>query len=393
LAHLTKALVEASKPLDGKHETFIWDDELRGLGLRITDTGFKSFVWQGRVKGGRMRRLTLKPYYPLLTVAQARHKWVEIKDRVARGEDPTTERKREREESTLGDLIDAYLKDGEVRGLRSLPRARRRLEQHVARWRTRKASDISRDEVARLHAKIAEERGHVIANRTVTLLRTVFNYGADRGLFKGENPAGRIKLYREQRRERFLNADELTRVNEALAAEPNEYWRAYFALALLLGTRRSELLAARWADIELGVKPTLRLPATKTGEPHLLPLPEAAVAILEKLPSLHASDWVFPGDGATGHLVEVKKAWQRIRQRAGVEDVTVHDLRRTLGSWLASQGSSLLLIGKALHHRSPRATEIYARLDLDPVREALERNARLMLGANAYGVEDDANAT
>jgi integrase len=168
--------------------------------------------------------------------------------------------------------------------------------------------------------------------------------------------------------------------------------------AVLLGTRRSELLAARWADV-VGIgtpKPTLRLPVTKTGNPHLLPLPEAAARILDGLPSrADSAEFVFPGAGRKGHLVEVKVAWRRIGSRAGVDDVTVHDLRRTLGSWLASQGYSLLLIGKALHHKSPRATEIYSRLDLDPVREALERNAALMLGitngaSGEDGADDDA---
>jgi integrase len=90
---------------------------------------------------------------------------------------------------------------------------------------------------------------------------------------------------------------------------------------------------------------------------------------------------VFPGNGGTGHLVEPKKAWQRIRNRAGVPDVRLHDLRRTLGSWLAGQGYSLPLIGRALNHTNVATTQIYARLNLDPVREALDRNAELMLRA------------
>ena len=87
---------------------------------------------------------------------------------------------------------------------------------------------------------------------------------------------------------------------------------------------------------------------------------------------------MFPGPGACGHLVEPAKAWQRIRRRANLTDARIHDLRRTLGSWLASAGYSLPLIGKALNHSQPATTAIYARLDLDPVREALERNAALV---------------
>jgi integrase len=374
--HITKALVQNIKT-PSRDQVCIWDDQLKGFGVRITNNGFRSFVFQTRIKG-RLRRITLKPEYPILSVAQARHKATELKAAIGRGEDPIEEKRRERAEPIFGDIADAYLKDAELRGLKARARSKQRLDAHTAKWRTRRLSDVSRDDVAKLHDQIAEARGQVIANRTVTLIRTVFNHAADRGLFTGENPAGRIKLFHEQPRRRFLSAEELGRVNKALADEPSEYWRAYFALTLLLGTRKTELLAARWADVDLKAR-TLRLPSTKSGQPHLLPLPQPAAAILEALPSRGSSEWVFPGGGKSGHLVEPRKAWERIREAAKVMDVTIHDLRRTLGSWLAANGCSLLLIGKALNHQSQRSTEIYSQLNLDPVREALERNARLML--------------
>jgi integrase len=210
----------------------------------------------------------------------------------------------------------------------------------------------------------------------------MFNIARDLRLCAGDNPAARIKLFREEKRERFLSPEEMHRVNDALAQEPNEYWRAYFPLSLMLGTRKTELLAARWADVDLDQR-TLRLPMTKAGRSHLLPLPNPVVEMLQALPSRGEGEWLFPGRGATGHLAEVASAWQRIRARAGVPDVRVHDLRRTLGSWLAAQGYSLPLIGRALNHSNSVSTAVYARLQLDPVREALERNAALMLAGSA----------
>jgi integrase len=111
------------------------------------------------------------------------------------------------------------------------------------------------------------------------------------------------------------------------------------------------------------------------------PLPNAAVEILKALP--RSSEYVFPGAGTSGHLTEVAKVWRRIRKRAGVPDARIHDLRRTLGSWLAAQGYSLPLIGRALNHTNVSTTQIYARLDLEPVRDALEKNAELMFGPAA----------
>jgi integrase len=142
-----------------------------------------------------------------------------------------------------------------------------------------------------------------------------------------------IKLFREQRRERYLSPEELARVNQALLEEPDWRWRAYFPLALMLGIRKSEPLPMRWQDIDLNVR-TWRIPETKTGKSHLLPLPAPVMVILDSVPSRGTSEWVFLGNSAVGHIVEPAKAWQRIRARARVSDVRIHDLRHTLASWM-----------------------------------------------------------
>jgi integrase len=96
---------------------------------------------------------------------------------------------------------------------------------------------------------------------------------------------------------------------------------------------------------------------------------------------VNGNPYVFPGQNRTGHLQNMKRIWDRIRMKAGIRDVRFHDLRRTVGSWLAGSGESLQLIGKVLNHRDVSTTAIYARLNLDPVRQALERNASKMLKA------------
>ena len=247
-------------------------------------------------------------------------------------------------------------------------------------WNSRRLSDIARADVARLHAKIGEDHGHYAANRTLALLRTMFNLARVWELFKGENPAQASSCFAKQKRERYLNPEELAAVNRALLEEPDWRWRAYFPLALMLGTRKSELLAMRWADIDMERR-TWRIPETKAGNSHLLPLPGPAVAMLSGLPSRGKSDWVFPGDGAAGHIVEPAKAWQRVRARANVADVRIHDLRHTLASWLVAQGFNLPLIGRALNHTQTATTARYAHLALDPVRAALEQTAALMVAA------------
>ncbi|MGO9266211.1 MAG: tyrosine-type recombinase/integrase [Candidatus Binataceae bacterium] len=379
---ITKNLVErASSPPRG--QGFIRDDGIEGFALRLTAGGAKSFVWEGRIKG-RTRRVTIGQF-PDLSVAIARIRAQKIRSAVAEGYDPSEEGRAERAQPTFADLVEAYFERHANKHKRES--SVRADEWYLAKyvpssWRSRRLSDIGRNDVEKLHAAIGEAHGPYGANHTVRLLRCMLNLARDWKLLKGDNPAARIKLFKEERRERYLSPDELERVNEALAQEPDWRWRAYFPLALMLGARRSELLSLRWADIDLNQR-TLRLRETKAGRPHFLPLPGLAITLLEKLPSHLKSDWVFPSDRSGGHIVEPAKAWQRIRNRAAVQDVRIHDLRHTLASWLVAEGFSLPLIGRALNHRHNSTTERYAHLALDPIREALEQNAVRMFGGRS----------
>lgn len=179
-----------------------------------------------------------------------------------------------------------------------------------------------------------------------------------------------------------MSDDELSRVLAAIADEPDVRWRVYFRLLLILGSRRTELLSARWEHVDLD-KSVWYLPDTKAKRSHVLPLPPDAVGLLRSLPSLGKSEFVFPGVGKAGHMMEPKKAWDRIRTAAKIPDVRVHDLRRTLGSRLAMSGESLHLIAKVLNHSQLATTQIYARLGLAPMRAALEKNAAAMMELSA----------
>jgi integrase len=375
---LTKDSIEKAKlPEPGKKERFIRDDIVRGLGVRVTATGKKSFVFEARIKG-RPRRLTIGRW-PDLNIVMAREKAMEICTAIARGEDPATDAKEAHKELTFGDLTAAYMDRHARPHKRSADEDENILRRYIPKgWNGRRLSDISRNEIAKLHARIGDEHGHYAANRTLALLRTMFNLARDWELFKADNPADGIKHFKEQKRERYLSPEELQRVNAALLEEPDWRWRAYFPIVLMLGTRRSELLAMRWADIDVTAR-TWRIPETKAGNTHLLPLSAPVMAILESLPSKDKSEWCFPGDGASGHLMEPAKAWQRIRNRAGVPDVRIHDLRHTLASWLVAQGFNLPLVGRALNHTQVSTTARYAHLALDPVRAALEQTAALMV--------------
>ena len=247
--------------------------------------------------------------------------------------------------------------------------------------------------MVRLHRTIAQEHGHYAANLLASLLRTIFDRARLWGMLKEENPVRAVEFFQEEKRERFLTAEEIARLDQALMSEADWRWRAFFPLSLLLGTRRGELATARWADIDFA-QAVRRIPNTKSGRPHLLPLPRPAVQILEGLPSRHNSEWVFPGEKTSTSITAPSPAWQRIRRKAGLNGdenvrnsaVRQHDLRRTLGSWLAASGYSLPLIGRALNHANVSTTAVYARLDLDHVRRTLEDNVAMMLAAGTQMV-------
>ena len=231
-----------------------------------------------------------------------------------------------------------------------------------------------------LHGRIGKQNGRYAANRVLTFLRAMFNRAADIG-YSGTNPTTGVKRFREQSRDRFLQADELHRFFRALSEELDDTARDFFYLALLTGARRGNLQTMRWEDMNLGAG-VWRIPDSKSGEPIVLPLVEPAVRILQgRLQTSDESPWVFPGRGKTGHLVEPKSAWRRILNRAGLDNLRLHDLRRTLGSWQAAGGASLPVIGASLGHRDARATQVYARLTLDPVRKSVERATAAMYEA------------
>lgn len=163
--------------------------------------------------------------------------------------------------------------------------------------------------------------------------------------------------------------------------------RDFFLISLLTGARRANVLAMRWSEIAWDRK-EWSIPRTKNGDPQTITLTDEAVRILKdryalnkELPTKEQNAFVFPGEGKTGHLAEPCKGWLRTLKRVGLTDLRIHDLRRTLGSWQAKTGASLVIIGKSLNHKHASTTQVYARLDLDPVRQSVEKATAAMLEA------------
>jgi integrase len=256
----------------------------------------------------------------------------------------------------------------------------REINKFLPHWFKRKASTISKQEIQILHERVRDENGLYQANRLLERISSIFNRAIEWG-WHGTNPAEGIRKFREKSRDRFLQPDELPRFFAALEAEDNQTARDYIMLSLLTGARKSNVLAMRWDEIQFE-RAEWRIPETKNGDPLTVPLSLQAIEILDRRRLGTNSEWVFSVDNSkSGHFTDPKRAWQRVLARAGIKDLRIHDLRRSLGSWQASTGASGFVIGKSLGHKSQQATQIYARLNLDPVRESIERATKAMMSA------------
>ncbi|HEY9867578.1 MAG TPA: tyrosine-type recombinase/integrase [Candidatus Obscuribacterales bacterium] len=310
--------------------------------------------------------------YPGMTVEQARNKADEINGVIAQGHSPFEQRKAWDEELTLGELFQEYL----VRHARKKRKTADRMEKEFARylnhWREHKLSTITHNDVERLHGYLGRAHGIYVANRTIQLLRAIYNKGRTRKLFLQDNPAAGISLFPERARERFLNKDEVKRLLHALLTEADHQIRDFVMLSLLTGARKSNIVSMRWQDIDLD-SGVWTIPETKNGTSQTIALTAIEIAILARRHTTIDGDYVFPGRGPKGHLVELKKAWYRLLARADIKDCTLHDLRRNLGSWMASQNVNVALIQSALNHKDLKTTlSVYARTAKDAERKGRE---------------------
>lgn len=382
-----EALQALPKPDSGKRAVYL-DIKTTGLQVRVTDTGAKTFSVYRRIKGGRPERVTLGRF-PAMTVEQARKLAARINAEIEEGSNPAEVKRAHREEPIFAELFKEY---GERHGKkkRSWNTDESIYNNHLEKpLGKRKLSAIGRETISRILSDLekAGKSGGTV-NNVRALISSIYGRAIEWG-YASVNPVVGIKTRTKVKRDRFLQSDELPRFFKALAEEQNATLRDYILMALLTGARRSNLLAMRWHDVNL-TEGVWRIPRTKNGTPQNVTLSPEAITILEARNESADDDevFVFPGVGESGHIEEPKKAVIRVMDRAGIpygrkveNGVTLHDLRRTLGSWQAKTGASLAIIGKSLNHQSQQTTAIYARLDLDPVRASVNTATAAMMEA------------
>lgn len=365
--NFTKSDIEKLTPPEKGVSTY-FDTGFKGLKLYVTANGVKTFFVRKMVNG-RDERFILGQY-PDLSIQNARDKALLTLSDLANGRNPNEEKKANRAEQKLGDLFIEFMERYSKKEKKSWVYDQREIPKFYGDWFKRRLSDIKRTEIQRRHEKIRDENGLYQANRCLERLRAMYNKAIEWG-WNSDNPTLGIKKFKEVKRDRFLQPNEAKDFFESLKLEENIIIRNYFYMALFTGARKTNVLEMRWEQIDM--KSALwRIPDTKNGEPVVVPLISYAMELLNSMPRI--SEWVFPNSKSkSGHIEDPKRAWNRILCRANIENLRIHDIRRTMGSWEALTGASMLVIGKSLGHKSTSATQVYARLTNDPVRNSMEK--------------------
>ncbi len=369
---LTEAFIE-SLVADGR-DRIVFDLTTPGFGIRVTAAGQKLFIARTRVAG--RRRYVALGAFPDVKLGDARREAGRVLDALRDGRDPAQERQErlraaEAGETTIAVLGERWLK--EVVEPKRKPRTaadyRGLVEQkigpalgHIV------VSRIGRDDVIKWHGAMRKTPRR--ANYALAVLKALLNFAEDVGLrTPHSNPARRIEMYREGKRERFLSEAEIAKAAEGITkAERSKkigpHPAAGLRLALFTGARSGEILAARWAHIDWERR-FIRLPDSKSGDARTIHLSDAALEVLKTLPKV--GPFIIAGAKPKEAFKNLTRAWLAARKLVGLDDVRLHDLRHSYASLAAGRGVSLHMIGKLLGHKVPATTARYAHLARDAV--------------------------
>ena len=387
MSKITKRTVDALDATDGR-DVILWDTELKGFGVRANAGGAKTYLVQYRNQEGRTRKLALGRHGPL-TPEQARRLAKERLGAVAKGEDPAEERKTLRAGLKVSEVCDWFLENarsGRILGRRRRPIASKTLDMDESRidrhikplLGTRAVQNLTLWDIEGMQSAIVSGRtskprngrggvttgGPGVASRTVGTLRLILGHAMRAGIID-KNPATGVRLVASTPKSRALSFAEIRRIGAALAELRAEgehpIGLAAIHLALLTGFRRMEILGLQRSWV-YGPEGYVRFPHTKTG-PQIRPLGPSAAALVHGQPQRIGSPWVFPADVGEGHFIGLPRVFQRVCERAEVNNATLHTLRHTFASIAGHLNFSEITIAGLLGHAARGVTQGYVHLD------------------------------
>ena len=371
---LTQRMVDGLKPTD--REYWLMDTRVLGLGVRCRLNAAPRYGLRWTGDRGQSKKLMLWPTasVPLDDVRKiATRKLGEI----ASGRDPADERRKERHKTSIVELAEEL-----IDAMRLAKRADtyvRDCEQQARDYvlpaiGTMAVFEVTSTDVDRLLGKVGKDKG-ALHNRVRAFVIRLMNYAVRHG-FRADNPAmGSAKLA-EAPRERLITDEELLAIEKALHANPGQTSDA-IRMLMLTGARPKEVRSAKWEDLNLeaGVwtKPAMTV---KQKRVHKVPLHPEAVRLLERIKNqaVNGDPYVFPSDGATGHLLVIKRGFAKVMKAANLDANTrPYDLRKAFATRLMSSGADLRTVMSLTGHSQPGVLlRHYAQADESQQRKALE---------------------
>lgn len=359
-------------PRDKKKIDF-FDEDLPGFLLEVRQSGGKTFYQRYRDSRGRERQYKIG-LASILTAKEAREKARRIAAEAALGRDPQVERQALRNTPTLRNFADYEYLPFAKANKRSWKTDETLLRLHVLPALGRYSMDeITDKQVSELRSKLLSAGySSGTLNRTTILIKHMFNQ-ARRWSIPGasSNPAVGFKIMPDVCRERFLSPAETKRLMQALDDDENRIASAAIRLLALTGARRNEITHARWEHVDWSRR-TLLVPLSKNGKARLIKLSEKAISLLQAHPRQPENPFIFPAPTTGKPPPSLFFPWSRIRKRAGLEDLRLHDLRHSFASSLVNKNMSIYTVQRLLGHSNIRSTLRYSHLNDETLSEAVE---------------------
>ena len=381
---LTERLIRDVK---AESETrIVWDFQVRGLGVRVTPAGAKSYVIDYRT-AGRRRRATLARCSEL-SLRDARERAGRELVAIRAGEDDPLERQREaREAPTVDDALRRYFDEhapARIRIGRLKASTVREYRKHAQRYvgpklGRRKLAAVTRRDVERLVDPLTRTQ----RNRVLALVSHLFNL-CERWEWREQrnNPARGIERSPETPRDRVLDSGELAALSAALDAlnERSPAPVAAIRVTALTGLRISEVCSIRWEDIDFETG-RVTLTDTKTGR-RVHHLPGAALDVLRGVLRVN-DEWAFSTGRSHVAYGYVRTVFAQAAKLAGLHDARLHDLRRTVMTAAAARGVGVHVLRDLLGHKTTAMADRYVRSVGSPVADAREAIGAAMAAAMA----------
>ena len=347
--------------------------------LEVRRSGGRTWYVRYTDRYGKMRQPKIAPYGDL-TFEQAKKRAQHIRSEALLGGDPMAEKAALKAIPTYAELAEQHLAFAKTH-LREWQSVEMILRVHIKpKWGKVRLAEITPQQVG---TWLAEKAKAGLAPATVEKIRTVmsrsFSLGAKHGVAGCDrNPVHAVpRRSFDNARTRFLDAAEVKRLLDAAAGSKNRQLMPIITLLVTTGARKSEILTAEWANVDLERR-TLFLPMTKNGRSRHVPLPTPAVLTLEALKETRkaGAKYVFPSRfDPKKPLGSIKHAWQTACREAKLPDTHIHDLRHTAASAMIAAGFDLYSVGTVLGHRSHASTARYAHVANTRLQAAVEAGA------------------